>query len=120
MSKNNGKSVKKTKKIKKKSKEHIMTFRVPHDEYQFLQGLKADGISISNYIRTTIRGTQRYQNWYNMLYGVQEPKNETPHTTDENGIIVPQATQSEPNEEQGSHIKNKGIDIDNLPEGFGV
>ena len=58
-------------KRKRGMKYHVMNLRLNDVEWQFLQELKESGTSMSEYIRTTMKATPRYQNFIKILYGKQ-------------------------------------------------
>ncbi len=53
----------KQKRNKKTKYKHIVNIRVSTDEYIFLQDLKNKDISISNYLRISMKLTPRYMNF---------------------------------------------------------
>ena len=46
-----------------------VNFLVNEFDYQFLQNLKHEGISISEYLRSSIRNTSKYKSFYKILIG---------------------------------------------------
>ena len=57
------------KKRKRGVKYFVFNVRVNEVEWQFLQSLKDKGISMSEYVRTTMKTTPRYQDYVKLLYG---------------------------------------------------
>ena len=57
------------KKRKRGMKYHIINLRLNEVEWGFLQSIKEKGISMSEYIRTTMKTTPRYQDYMKVLYG---------------------------------------------------
>lgn len=57
------------KKRKRGMKYHMLNLRLNEVEWGFLQTLKEKGVAMSEYIRTTMKTTPRYQDYIKMLYG---------------------------------------------------
>jgi hypothetical protein len=100
------------KKISSTVKEHIMTFRVSGNDFLFLQSLKDDGMAISDYIRTTMRATPRYQAFVKLMKGL--PKLSDDMVVDKYGRIV--RADKKPDEIPETPEKKDS----ELPEGFGI
>lgn len=50
-------------------KYHMLNLRLNDVEWGFLQSLKLKGVAMSEYIRTTMKTTPRYQDYIKVLYG---------------------------------------------------
>lgn len=57
------------KKRKRGIKYHMLNLRLNEVEWGFLQSLKDKGVGMSEYIRTTMKTTPRYQDYLKVLYG---------------------------------------------------
>jgi hypothetical protein len=57
--------------MKKETKEHKIQFRISSKEYIFLQSLKEKNITMSKFIITSIKNTNRYKKFINIFDSYQ-------------------------------------------------
>lgn len=55
--------------MKKHQKTNRINFRCSNEEWSFYQSIKESGLTISSFISSSIKATNRYRKFYNLING---------------------------------------------------